>query len=237
VCDAHAGLCRSGRRATFIVERSSQVEGVTESVALLTERERQCLRLVHAHFNSKQIARELGIRPGTVDRHCENATRKLQVENRIAAALALAAREGVGGGSQSGSFPIPAEGLIASTGGAERTPYVFEQRSHPHPALGRGRSPLHEDGDDLRQAPDAASPHGGGAQAGAVPDAERRDEGAGLYRSGYVGRELRADPVGLGRLGSILIVFGVAAAAAWILTAAAGAEQFAFVLQKLRYGS
>ena len=33
------------------------------------------------------------------------------------------------------------------------------------------------------------------------------------------------------------IVFGVAAAAAWILTAAAGAEQFAFVLQKLRYGS
>nr|WP_312990982.1 hypothetical protein [Brevundimonas diminuta] len=76
-----------------------------------------------------------------------------------------------------------------------------------------------------------------GAQAGAVPDAERRDEGAGLYRSGHVGRELRADPVGLGRLGSILIVFGVAAAAAWILTAAAGAEQFAFVLQKLRYGS
>jgi hypothetical protein len=32
------------------------------------------------------------------------------------------------------------------------------------------------------------------------------------------------------------VVFGVAAVAAWILTALAGAEQFAFVLQKVRYG-
>ena len=57
----------------------------------LTERERECLRLVHAHLNSKQIARELGIKPGTVDRHCENAVRKLQAGNRVDAALRLAA--------------------------------------------------------------------------------------------------------------------------------------------------
>ena len=65
---------------------------MTSLVERLTERERQCLQLVHAHFNSKQIARQLGIKPGTVDRHCENAVRKLQVDSRVAAALALAAQ-------------------------------------------------------------------------------------------------------------------------------------------------
>gem|GEM_PF-6785691 len=32
------------------------------------------------------------------------------------------------------------------------------------------------------------------------------------------------------------MVFGVAAVVAWILTAIAGAEEFAFILQKFRYG-
>ena len=33
------------------------------------------------------------VKPGTVDKHCENAARKLAVENRVAAALVLVAAE------------------------------------------------------------------------------------------------------------------------------------------------
>jgi biotin operon repressor len=43
----------------------------------LTERERECLRLVDRHMSSKEIARELGLSKHTVDWHLDKARRRL----------------------------------------------------------------------------------------------------------------------------------------------------------------
>lgn len=96
---------------------------MSESLELLTARERECLRLVHAHHNSKQIARALGIKPGTVDKHCENAARKLAVENRVAAALVLVAAESPPNDSQYEGIAMATASALGRVGAAERTLY------------------------------------------------------------------------------------------------------------------
>jgi DNA-binding CsgD family transcriptional regulator len=58
-------------------------------VTLLTDAERDCLRLVFQHMTSKDIARQLGVSPHTVDMRLRQAIRKLEVTNRIEAARAL----------------------------------------------------------------------------------------------------------------------------------------------------
>jgi DNA-binding CsgD family transcriptional regulator len=58
-------------------------------VKLLTEAERECLRLVYQHMTSKDIARHLGVSPHTVDMRLRQAIRKLEVTNRVEAARAL----------------------------------------------------------------------------------------------------------------------------------------------------
>lgn len=58
-------------------------------VTLLTDAERDCLRLVFQHMTSKDIARRLGVSPHTVDMRLRQAIRKLEVTNRIEAARAL----------------------------------------------------------------------------------------------------------------------------------------------------
>jgi DNA-binding CsgD family transcriptional regulator len=59
----------------------------------LTERQRDCLRLVLSGHNSKGIARLLGISPLTVDQHIKAAIRILRVSSRGEAARMLAAHE------------------------------------------------------------------------------------------------------------------------------------------------
>ncbi len=51
----------------------------------LTGRQLDCMLLVRGGCTSKQIARELGISPRTVDQHIAAALEVLQVSNRIAA--------------------------------------------------------------------------------------------------------------------------------------------------------
>ena len=58
-------------------------------VGLLTQRERECLRLVDQHLSSKQIARELGMSKTSVDTYCDRARRKLGVPDRYEAARIL----------------------------------------------------------------------------------------------------------------------------------------------------
>jgi len=58
-------------------------------VELLTQRERDCLRLVDQHLSSKQIARELGMSKTSVDTYCDRARRKLGVGDRYQAARLL----------------------------------------------------------------------------------------------------------------------------------------------------
>jgi DNA-binding CsgD family transcriptional regulator len=59
----------------------------------LTPRERECLRLVARHHQSKEIARLLNISKSTVDKHIDSARARIGAADRRAAALALAAHE------------------------------------------------------------------------------------------------------------------------------------------------
>jgi DNA-binding CsgD family transcriptional regulator len=62
-------------------------------IGRLSEGQRQCLRLVHEHKTSKEIALILGISRFTVDQRIERACRSLGVEGRGKAALLLAEHE------------------------------------------------------------------------------------------------------------------------------------------------
>lgn len=57
-----------------------------EGLDRLTERERECLRLVDRHMSSKEIARELGLSKHTVDWHLDKARRRLGASDRYDAA-------------------------------------------------------------------------------------------------------------------------------------------------------
>jgi DNA-binding CsgD family transcriptional regulator len=59
----------------------------------LTEKQRECLRLVYAHLSSKEIAPRLGVEPGTVDQYIKAAMRTLGVSDRRHAAQMLAEHE------------------------------------------------------------------------------------------------------------------------------------------------
>lgn len=62
-------------------------------MARLTDGQRDCLRLVLAHHNSKEIARELGVSPHTVDQRLRIAMRVLDVQSRFEAARKFAGLE------------------------------------------------------------------------------------------------------------------------------------------------
>lgn len=67
-----------------------------DRVAQLTEKQRECLRLVWRHRESKEIARDLGISPHSVDGRIKTAMRALGVDDRYEAARLLAIFEGHG---------------------------------------------------------------------------------------------------------------------------------------------
>lgn len=58
-----------------------------EQEVLLTRRQKKVLQLVGEANTNKEIAAAMGISPATVKRHVENILRKLQLKNRIEAAL------------------------------------------------------------------------------------------------------------------------------------------------------
>lgn len=66
----------------------------TDRLSRLTDKQRECLRLVYAHMSSKEIAQQLGVEPGTVDQYVKAAMRTLGVSDRRAAARMLAEHEG-----------------------------------------------------------------------------------------------------------------------------------------------
>lgn len=57
----------------------------------LNDGQRDCLRLVLAHHNSKEIARQLGVSSHTVDQRLRTAMRILNAQSRFEAARAFAA--------------------------------------------------------------------------------------------------------------------------------------------------
>ncbi len=63
-------------------------------VARLSEGQRDCLRMVYRHMETKEIARVLGISPDGVTQRIKTAMRILGVDRRRDAALILAQHEG-----------------------------------------------------------------------------------------------------------------------------------------------
>ena len=63
-------------------------------VARLSEGQRECLRMVYRHMETKEIARILGISPDGVTQRIKTAMRILGVQRRRDAAMILAQHEG-----------------------------------------------------------------------------------------------------------------------------------------------
>jgi DNA-binding CsgD family transcriptional regulator len=81
------------------------VDGVLmdpDGLSKLTERERDCLRLVLTTDNQKEIARRLRIAPNTVYGHLKSAMRKLEVSSSVRAAQMLRDHEAVSSPPQFG---------------------------------------------------------------------------------------------------------------------------------------
>ncbi len=77
-----------------VAKAAGQAPPHAERPAGLTERETEVVRLLSRGLRTKQIARELGISPKTVDRHIQNSYRKMGVSSRAAATL-FAAENGL----------------------------------------------------------------------------------------------------------------------------------------------
>jgi DNA-binding CsgD family transcriptional regulator len=77
----------------MLMKYMSQTNGVPDSISMLPDPQRDCLRLVLVPMTSKQIGRRLDISPHTVDQRIKLAMRRLGVASRVEAAQMLAAYE------------------------------------------------------------------------------------------------------------------------------------------------
>ncbi|WP_304272555.1 helix-turn-helix transcriptional regulator [Caulobacter segnis] len=100
---------------------TDQVEGLDR----LTDRERECLRLVDRHMSSKEIARELGLSKHTVDWHLDKAKRRLGATDRYDAARRVfdrAAQAGAPPPPVTAPVTPPSDRVGVRSGAASRTP-------------------------------------------------------------------------------------------------------------------
>ena len=74
-----------------------------QRLGLLNERQKQCLRLFYTNLEVKEIARELGLSPHTVNEHLRDARRILGLSRSMQAARLLVESEGT---NRSVSEPI-----------------------------------------------------------------------------------------------------------------------------------
>ncbi len=127
------------------------------AVGRLTEGQREVLRLVNRHMETKEIARELGISPDGVNQRIKAATRILGVNRRRDAALILAEAEApqhypplvylprdIALGSDPATFASSTESgrdqVPASIGAMREEQAAFE--ALPHPRSRRFQLPL-----------------------------------------------------------------------------------------------
>lgn len=86
----------SNVRARWCTRVTTRPDPETDAVMLLTEGQRDCLRLVFNHMKSKDIARILDVSPHTVDMRLRTAMKTLGVTSRIEAARLLVQAESGG---------------------------------------------------------------------------------------------------------------------------------------------
>ena len=89
LCGAVSGHAAMSDEMTNLLINSLRMDSHTHSVedASLTDREDEILALIAKGMNNKQIARELGIKDGTVKVHVKNLLRKLNLSSRLEAAV------------------------------------------------------------------------------------------------------------------------------------------------------
>lgn len=109
----------------------------------LTDAQRECLRLVYAHHNSKEIAEKVGVSPSAVDKRIERAVQLLGVSSRFAAARMLAVEEGQPAYERTTSEPID-----LSSAGFHRPTFAHEPWWLVRRLL--GISPATGGGEDVR---------------------------------------------------------------------------------------
>ncbi|MCJ7421566.1 helix-turn-helix domain-containing protein [Sphingomicrobium astaxanthinifaciens] len=132
--------------------RDEQDASPEARLARLTEGQRECLRLVAAHHNSKEIAAKLGISPHTVDQRIRIALHTLGVSRRQQAARLLADHEAAPGEDpyqrlicQSPYIPDPAEPVHSEAAIGKQIRHV-DRAGSSGPAL----SNTEQDGADTR---------------------------------------------------------------------------------------
>ena len=114
----------------------------------LTEKQRECLRLVNQHKSSKMIAPLLGVTPEAVDQRLKTAVRVLGVTNRFEAALLLARHENMTyQQTVYGALDVAAPPALATmppSASDERDSELGEDRAEyePPPSPDRGSSKL-----------------------------------------------------------------------------------------------
>ena len=93
---------RSTKCAANFVNRANSTSGrMTTAMSKVTAAERRVLCLVSLAKTNKEIAVVLGISPATVKRHLENVLRKLELKNRVEAAIYGLIANGCPNGSSS----------------------------------------------------------------------------------------------------------------------------------------
>jgi DNA-binding CsgD family transcriptional regulator len=109
-----------------------------KAIPRLTEGQRDCLRLVYKHMTSKDIARELGVSPHTVDMRLRTAMKTLAVASRIEAARLLVQSEALHGGPDDAAMlgrpaDFDAIGVVAAHG--ESAPAAYQPLIYQSPEI------------------------------------------------------------------------------------------------------
>jgi DNA-binding CsgD family transcriptional regulator len=107
------------------------------SVSRLTERQKDCLRLVASGYTSKEIGRQLGLSPSTVDNHILSATQAMGASSRAEAGrqlIALEARQKLP--REPEDLVKPAKSQLLPTSVEEPTLAVFDRKIWSLPPLG-----------------------------------------------------------------------------------------------------
>jgi DNA-binding CsgD family transcriptional regulator len=217
----------------------------------LTPREREILRLIAQHRQSKEIARLLRLSPKTVEMHVLSARRRLAGLNRRDAALAFIAWETDPGNDyrkQSAGLAM-AQSEVSSRFNSESShdDEIFHEHSEPGLGLLHRKLAVPGRGADLDGGNAGTRSAGGGDGLGsaqgagggrsawqAAPEGLGRDGLPGGRHAAPYGRSWRDDLTPLQWLGLILAV----ATLGGILlgTVTMGAHEFLYALQRFREG-
>ena len=84
---------QSGWQADGPFEKFSLTRMDDATIQRLTERQKDCLRLVAQGYTSKEIGRALDLSPSTIDNHILTAVQSMNANSRSEAARTLAGRE------------------------------------------------------------------------------------------------------------------------------------------------